>query len=555
MRLSGIVPKFILIVPAILFTPSRTTGQDINVRNPPQGRFSDQWFEIQMGGGKVGYAHNTMSRDGDRIATSVEFLMKIGRVDKPVTMHMVQGTTEALDGAALGFQSEMDLSVMKTAMRGTVKDGKITIVNTQYGMDQTQTFDFPAGALMSWGLFREQMLRGDKPGAKYTLKTYAPELRLDDAVAAVVAIGDMEDFTIRGKTARGQKVVVTLESPAGSYEMISWVDKSGLPLRSRVPMPGIGDMELIAADQATALGDFVPPEIFMSTVIKAGRKIDRDAAQKIRYRIRAKDPNVTLEGLPETGSQTIVKRDPHALELVVARMSHAPSEPRAEASGKQSRDSNGAGNLPPLQGGTKGGSSPASAPDLAEYLESNLMINTADPKLIELAREAAGGEKEPFTLGDKLRRFVTDYVATKSLNVGFATASEVARTREGDCSEHGVLLAALGRINGLPSRVAVGLAYVPVFGAQNDIFGYHMWAQFYIDGRWVDFDAALRETDCSPTRIAFSVSSLKNAGLADLSLPLINKIGAIDIDILDIETAPKSPTPSEPQPRETEPRP
>ncbi|MEK7711055.1 MAG: transglutaminase-like domain-containing protein [Planctomycetota bacterium] len=535
-----------------------------------------------MGGAKVGYAHSTMSRDGDRVETSIKFQMKIGRVDNPVTLHMVQGTTESLDGAALGFQSEMNLSVMKSAMRGTVKDGKITIVTTQYNMDQTQVFDLPAGALMSWGLFREQMLRGDKPGTKYTLKTYAPELRLDDAVSAVIAIGDMEDFTVRGKTARGQKVVVTLESPAGSYEMISWVDKSGLPVRSRVPMPGVGDMEMIAADQATALADFVPPEIFMSTVVKAGRKIDRDAARKIRYRVRAKDANGTLETIPDTGAQKVVGRDKQSVELVVSRMSHVSSEPGAQATGgpsepgasatqsepqapargqsepgasatgNQNRDRQAEGDqdgspkdsLPSSQGGTKGGSSPVSAADLAEYLESNLMINTSDLKLVELAKEAAGGEKEPFTLGDKLRCFVTEYVSTKSLNVGFATASEVARTKEGDCSEHGVLLAALGRINGLPSRVAVGLAYVPVFGNQDDIFGYHMWTQFYIGGRWVDFDAALRETDCSPTRIAFAVSSLKNAGMADLSLPLINKIGAIDIDILDIETTPKS----EPQP-------
>jgi hypothetical protein len=321
----------LVIVAALLLAPIPAPAEDIDVRNPPQGRFSDQWFEIHMGGGKVGYAHNTMSRDGDRVATSVEFQMKIGRVDKPVTMHMVQGTTETLDGAALGFQSEMDLSVMKSVMRGTVKDGKITIVTTQYNMDQTQVFDLPVGALMSWGLFREQVLRGDKPGTKYTLKTYAPELRLDDAVSAVIAIGDLEDFTVRGKTARGQKVVVTLESPVGSYEMISWVDKSGLPVRSRVPMPGIGDMEMLAADQATALADFVPPEIFMSTVVKAGRKIDRNAAQRIRYRVRAKDSNVTLDGLPETGSQTVAARDKQSVELVVSRMSHAPSVPAASA--------------------------------------------------------------------------------------------------------------------------------------------------------------------------------------------------------------------------------
>jgi hypothetical protein len=64
-----------------------------------------------------------------------------------------------------------------------------------------------------------------------------------------------------------------------------------------------------------------------------------------------------------------------------------------------------------------------------------------------------------------------------------------------------------------------------------------MWSQYFIDGRWIDVDAALRETDVSPARIAFAVSSLKNSGLADLSLPLITKLGGLDLDILEVENS------------------
>jgi hypothetical protein len=126
-------------------------------------------------------------------------------------------------------------------------------------------------------------------------------------------------------------------------------------------------------------------------------------------------------------------------------------------------------------------------------------------------------------------------VHSKSLGIGFATASEVARNKEGDCSEHGVLLAALARLNGLPSRVAVGLAYVPGFAGQKDVFGYHLWTQVFIDGRWLDVDAAIPETECSPIRIAMATSSLKNTGLVDLSLPLLSRIGTIAIEIVDVE--------------------
>ncbi len=502
---------YLLILTATLVVaPRAALTAPINPNNPPQGRFSDEWAEIYMAVSKVGYAHTTMNRDGDLITTGATFHMVLGRAEQPVKIGMVQNSTETLAGVPVTFGSEMDMSVMKSATKGTVKDGKVTLVTSQYGMDQTQTFDFPTGALMSWGTFRESLLRGFKPGTKYTLQTYAPELRLDGPVAAVTTIGDWEELRLRDKVTRGQKVTVTMESPVGSFEMVSWIDSDGEPLKAKVPIPGMGDIEMVTTDEATALRDFIPPEFFNTSTIPAKRKIDRAAAKRIKYRLTAKAAGVELGDFPTTEMQTVAAKTDKSVELVVTRVNHKPRSTPSETP----------------------------RPDMSEYLDGNLMMNTADPKLIELAKQAAGGEKEPFALADKLRRFVTEYVATKSLNIGFATASEVARTKEGDCSEHGVLLAALGRLNGLPSRVAVGLAYVPVFGKQEDIFGYHMWTQFFIDGRWIDVDAALRETDCSPARIAFAVSSLKNAGLADLALPLITNLGGIDLDILEIETGP-----------------
>ena len=293
-------------------------------------------------------------------------------------------------------------------------------------------------------------------------------------------------------------------------ELVSWVDKNGNARVAKLPAAGLGDMVLVTSNEAAALGDYVPPEIFMTTTIPAKQSIDFKKADRITYRLSAK-PGVgelaALEDMPQTDSQRIVSNKDGSVNVIISRLPRKP--------------------------GTKTATVDREA--LGEYLAANLMINIDDPKLEKIAKKAAKGAKDPYTIANNLRQFVTDYVTTKSLNVGFATASEVCRTREGDCSEHGVLLAALGRLNGLPSRVAAGLAYVPLFGNRDDIFGYHMWTQFWIDGKWVDYDAALRESDCSPIRITFAVSSLKSAGLADLSLPLLNRIGAIDLDVVTIE--------------------
>ena len=490
---------------ALCLTPA--TAAPIDPNNPPDGLFADDWAELFLDGGKVGYAHSTMSRDGNLIHTVSFTAMRIKRANMAVEISTRQATTETVAGVPVSFDNTQDMATMKTRLRGTIKDGSVTIQSSQYGMKRTQTFDFAGGTLMTWGAFREGLKRGFEPGTQYTLDIYVPDLLLNGPTQTTTTVGKLESFTHRSRTQQGTRVTVAMTTPIGSMEMVSWVDDSGMPLRVTMPMPGLGDLDIITTDQATAMKDFVPRELFMTTTIAANRKIATKSAKTVRILLTPKTAETDLSGIPTTGMQTPHKRTGGAVELVLKRQSYQPM-----------------------------GRAPGTPPkDMGEYLGANLMMNLDDPELIKLAEKAGGSETDPFALGDKLRRFVTRYVETKNLSIGFATASEVCRTKEGDCSEHGVLLAALGRIRGLPSRVAVGLAYVPTFGGKRDIFGYHLWTQFYIDGRWIDYDAALGETECSPTRIAFAVSSLHDAGLADLSLPLLDKIGGIDVEILEIE--------------------
>jgi hypothetical protein len=101
-----------------------------------------------------------------------------------------------------------------------------------------------------------------------------------------------------------------------------------------------------------------------------------------------------------------------------------------------------------------------------------------------------------------LETFVRGYISNKNLSIGYASALEVARKPEGDCTEHALLLAALGRSLGIATRVVDGLAYAPGFAGNDHIFVPHAWMQAWIDGRWQSFDAALNGFDAG--HIAFS---------------------------------------------------
>jgi len=149
-----------------------------------------------------------------------------------------------------------------------------------------------------------------------------------------------------------------------------------------------------------------------------------------------------------------------------------------------------------------------------------------------LARHGSRGSRNVFEIADKLCRFVSRYVSNKNFSVGFASASEVARKREGDCTEHGILLAALGRAVGIPSRVATGIVYVKKFKGMNNVLVYHMWTQFYLKGRWVNLDSALRKVRCPADRIILFVSSLKNDSLVESMLPTSELLDNLAVEMI-----------------------
>jgi hypothetical protein len=102
----------------------------------------------------------------------------------------------------------------------------------------------------------------------------------------------------------------------------------------------------------------------------------------------------------------------------------------------------------------------------------------------------------------KLEDFVRDFIDDKNLSVGYASALEVARNPEGDCTEHAVLLAALGRAEGIATRIVNGLAWAPGFAGRDQVFVPHAWVQAWIDGRWQSFDAALDGFDAGHIALA-----------------------------------------------------
>ena len=472
---------------------------------PPEGLFEDSWMEVLMFGKKVGYAHATLKREGKVIRSRTLTVMKIKRAGSEVTMKAMEESRETLDGRMLGFTSEVNLGGTPVRREGVVRGNVVTVTNEQFGRRSTDRYELDERGLMNWGLLILMREKGFAPGTKYEAWIYSPDFGMAAPTKAVMETHGKESIELpRGKM-DGAKVTTILHSRAGNLQTLSWVDDNGIALKTKMNLGGF-PLEMLRMDEASAIEDFVPADLLTRSLLPLDTEVPRDA-KAVTYELHIKNGK-SLQARPADGDfQKTEETENGVLQVRVERS-----------------------NLKSILEGRGNPSQVAS-----EYRLPNVMVDANDPGVVTLAQKAARGAKDPVHLAHHLRVFATGYIKAKTLGVGFATASEVVRTREGDCSEHAVLLAALGRASGLPSRVTAGLVYLPKYEERKNVMGFHMWTQFYLRGKWVDFDAALAESECAPTRIALATASLRDVSLSDLGFAIAETIGCLDVRVLKVE--------------------
>ena len=113
----------------------------------------------------------------------------------------------------------------------------------------------------------------------------------------------------------------------------------------------------------------------------------------------------------------------------------------------------------------------------------------------------------------------------------FASAAEVAKNREGDCSEHAVLLAATCRARGIPARVIIGLVY----SVPERRFLYHMWNEVWIEDRWIPLDATLGRGGIGAAHLKIRESNLADESAYGLVAPVLFLTDRLEIELVDCQ--------------------
>jgi hypothetical protein len=88
-----------------------------------------------------------------------------------------------------------------------------------------------------------------------------------------------------------------------------------------------------------------------------------------------------------------------------------------------------------------------------------------------------------------LVEFVNRYIEKKSYTRGFDVASRVVERREGDCTEHAVLLVSLMRMFKIPAKMVMGIKMIGV--GDGYVAVGHAWVEYIHEGKWRAADPTL----------------------------------------------------------------
>lgn len=402
----------------------------------------ESWMKVEIGGQPVGYEFSTQSTSGDRIETESTTLIRMNRFGQTFEMRTVLNVIEENEKLR-SFRLEQHTPGQPVQVsRGRVDGDVVKVTSTSNGRESTQDIKLPSGLLSPTAA--DRIIDEDPPadGESRTLNVFSIETLAPTQITL---------------TGLGKKTT-------------AWSD---------------GSKKSIAAIQLTRSDMPLSPTFYIDENGEAA-KVDFGLMQMIGWATTREDALAAAEGKNDIdlGERTVLKISPQpglsSQETATYRVTGASLE---STPGSQAVVPDGDGVLVTVT--TPSLDQFKSAGDVdKKYLASTRWVDWQNEGIQKLAArldDSAGVA----SLARDAEKLVSKAVSKKSFGVGFATASEVAATKEGDCTEHGVLLAAVLRASGLPSRVCFGLVYVESMAALVP----HMWTEVALDDVWVPLDA------------------------------------------------------------------
>ena len=499
-----------LLALLLTLTPAlRAPAQDA-----PEFEPYEAWFVMNMGGQKAGYMHVTLKQVDDTLVNTTEMQITIKRGDAEMKVTQSSKFVESLDFKAISAESSMALGALATTQKLTFADDKWALTTTTLGQAQQSQVNPPDEDWLTPGALARRLDaavgKGDK---EITVTTLDLSIGVKP-VTITMKRGEKENIAVFGKVVPATRWITTMSALPG-FEIEQWTDDAGQPVRQVVPMlPGM-EMEMLLADKDLALAAFDAPKMLAASLITPDKKIENPR------RLKRGVFDLVSPGLKEAVGKNIVTAGNQKAKWIDDNTLRVEIDLNQREQSDKDR--------------------PTDAHRVA-----TTMLNFEDPAVAALLAKQPIREDAANSIpsAQAIRDFVREHIDAKDLSVGFASASETARTGQGDCTEHACLLAAMLRGAGIPSRTVTGLVYADQFAGHEGVFGFHMWAQAWITtgenkGYWLDLDAAApgEINGFDATHIALSTSAMNDDDSFNDLVKMLPLMRDLKIKVIELKSA------------------
>jgi hypothetical protein len=421
---------------------------------PPEG---ERWFSINVGGERVGFAHQMITKtpDGYRIESDSTVKMKVMGFSREATSKDSYLVGNDLAIRSFATESIVDGSPINLTGEATPQSVRMT-VETRGGKKE-RTLKTKGPVYPSEALNLYPLLQGVARGKTVKLPVLDPES---------AKIKQIKVEVVGQETLPTGVSLVHLRN--NLYPMVDndiWVDLKGNTVKESVR----DDLVLtLAEDNRTARQHLAEAALCEKDLVLDFSLIP--VRPPIERPEQLKKLVLEMSGIPKE-MPLLQGREQLATRLPDGRVLFTMPNPA----------------YTPV---------PSDAPAAAD-LEATATINKDAPEIAAKKEQIVGKEKDPA----QVVKLLTAAVA-KEIKGAVNTAQssrETLKNGSGNCQGHTRLYTALARAAGIPTRIVAGLVYAPGKG-----FLYHSWAESYINNGkncWLAVDPTQGETPANPTHI------------------------------------------------------
>jgi len=489
----------------------------------------EAWYVLKLGGQKAGHMHTRLYEEDGKLVTTSDMTLSIKRGRAEMRIEQRSTFVETKDHQPIRSTNAMKLAQMANEQTIDFTREPWVVTATNAGQTNETTMAPPEVDWLTPGGVAAYTKRALDNGEK-TIKvtTLDPSMGVNP-VTVEMTRGVSKDIEVFGRVIPATRWTVTMSALPG-VEIEQWTDADGQPVKQTIPiMPGM-EVQMLLADKQLATAEFDAPEMLAASLITPDKPIENPRKLKRAvFELVAEDLKETLgETVPNDGYQRTQWVDDKTLRITIDLDQPVQNE---EANPWRPVD---------------------------QYTASTTMLNYKDDAVEKLIKQVVDPDDIRFAKGNRspdpfmnalhkytraLRDVAREHIEDKDLSVGFASASETARTATGDCTEHACLLAAMLRGAGFQSRTVTGLVYADQFAGREGVFGFHMWTQvgFRDDAGdyWLDLDAAApgEVNGFDATHIALSTSAMKDGESFNDMVTLLPLMRGMQINVLETEWA------------------